>query len=125
MPAPSRNVAHSVPPPRGQRLRLRAHPRREAWGRNIVFFGLGVLVGLSLMLVAVASGWMPEWTGQSAARPGDLVIGRLGGKGCVKRTFDNQSGQVTEESCDTTSYDPDKVHPSPDRVNAVRRWFKP
>jgi hypothetical protein len=111
-----------------ERVRLRSHvpPPQH---RRLLCFGLGLLAGASLAVLLVISGRFPGLSGASflanADRAGD--IGPLGGRGCRKKVFDNQTGQMTETSCDTTSQDANGL-PLPkattERVNAIGRWFK-
>ncbi len=107
-------------------MRLHAHPQPQSQVlRSVLFFGLGVVVGLTLTVVMVTSGYFPDLPGARANSPADFV-GRLGGKGCRKKTFDNQTGQITEVSCDTTASEVDVPLPpgASDRVNAIGRWFR-
>jgi hypothetical protein len=127
MPASSRKAAHPASPSvEGGRRRPRSHEQLVARRRrSVMFFALGILVGLTVALLLVMSGRVPGSSGQSAERPANFALDPLGGKGCRKRMFDNQTGQITEESCETAYAPNGKPGLSADRVNAVRRWFKP
>lgn len=130
MPVSSRKVSPpAFPEEAGERVRRHSPVRPQS--HRLVFFGLGLVVGLSLAVLLVITGQFPGSSGASSVTQADRAadIGRLGGKGCRKKVFDNQTGEVTEISCDTTTptYDANGkllAQPSAERVNAIGRWFK-
>jgi hypothetical protein len=112
----------------GERVRLQAHARPQSQAlRSVLFFGLGLVVGLSLTVILVTSGHFPNLPSAGRVDSAADFMGRLGGKGCKKRVFDNQTGQVTEVSCDTTASDANNMPLPPaaaERVNAIGKWFR-